>query len=321
VGRVGGALVRRVAFLFPGQGSQHPGMGRALASAWPECAEVFRAADEALGVPLSSACFEGSASELALTETTQPAVLTVSVAAAKALERLGIRPAAAAGHSLGEYSAHVAAGTLRFEDAVRTVRLRGRYMQEAVPEGKGAMAAVLGLDAEAVATACREAAGDEVVSAANFNGPGQVVIAGHADAVRRAGERAIAAGARKVVPLPVSAPFHCSLMEPARDRLRAAIEEIEFRDPEVPVFTNVDAQPVRTGSAARDALLRQVASPVRWEELVRRMADSGLHTFVEVGPGNVLAGLVRRIRRDARVFPASEPAEIEALARELEEGA
>jgi [acyl-carrier-protein] S-malonyltransferase len=313
--------VRRVAFLFPGQGSQHPGMGRALAAAWPECAEVFRAADEALGTSLSAACFEGTPSELAMTETTQPAILTVSTACAKALERFGIRPCAAAGHSLGEYSAHVAAGTLRFEDAVRAVRLRGRFMQEAVPEGVGSMAAVLGLDREEVERACRESAGEEVVSAANFNGPGQVVVAGHAGAVRRAGERAVAAGARKVVPLPVSAPFHCALMEPARERLEPVLAGIEFRDPAVPVFTNVDAEAVRTGPAARDALLRQVASPVRWDELVRNMVDSGVDTFLEVGPGSVLAGLVRRIRREARVFAASEPADIEAVARELGEGA
>ncbi len=311
----------RVAFLFPGQGSQHPGMGRALASAWPECAEVFRLADDALGTPLSRECFEGTEAELARTETTQPAILTVSVAALRGLERLGVRPVAASGHSLGEYSAHVAAGTLRFEDAVRAVRLRGRFMQDAVPEGRGAMAAILGLDPAEVARICLECADGDVVAAANFNGPGQVVIAGDARAVRRAGERAIQAGARKAIPLPVSAPFHCALMEPARIRLAPVLEAIEFRDPTVPVFTNVDAAPVETGGAAREALLRQVCSPVRWEDLVRRMADSGVDTFVEVGPGRVLAGLVRRILKDVRVLPAAEPREIEAVARETGGGA
>jgi [acyl-carrier-protein] S-malonyltransferase len=316
VGRIGGALVSRVAFLFPGQGSQHPGMGRALASAWPECAEVFRRADEALGMPLSRACFEGSEAELARTETTQPAILTVSVAALRALERLGVRPAAAAGHSLGEYSAHVAAGTFSFEDAVRAVRHRGRFMQDAVPEGQGAMAAILGLDPDAVRRICLESEDGDVVAAANFNGGGQVVIAGAAAAVRRAGERAVQAGARKAIPLLVSAPFHCALMEPARIRLAPVLEGIEFRDPAIPVFTNVDAAPVKSGPSARDALLRQVCSPVRWEDLVRRMAESGVDTFVEVGPGRVLAGLVRRILKDARVLGAAEPAEIEAVARE-----
>ena len=309
--------MNRVAFLFPGQGSQQPGMGLALASAWPECAEVFRRADEALQTPLSRTCFEGTEADLARTETTQPAILTVSVAALRGLERLGVRGAAASGHSLGEYAAHVAAGTFGFEDAVRAVRLRGRFMQDAVPEGRGAMAAILGLDASEVERICREGADGEVVSAANYNGPGQVVIAGHAGAVRRAVERAVEAGARKAIPLPVSAPFHCALMEPARARLAPVLERIAFRDPAVPVFTNVDAAPVATGAAARDALLRQVCSPVRWEDLVLRMAASGIDTFVEVGPGRVLAGLVRRIRKDLRVLPAGDPAEIEAVAREM----
>jgi [acyl-carrier-protein] S-malonyltransferase len=292
-------------------------MGRALASAWPECAEVFRAADETLGTPISRICFEGTEAELARTENTQPAILAVSVAALRALERFGIRPAAAAGHSLGEYSAHVAAGTLAFEDAVRAVRLRGRFMQEAVPEGRGAMAAILGIEPAELERVCRESAGDEVVSPANFNGPGQVVIAGHAGAVERAGKWAIEAGARRAIKLPVSAPFHCSLMEPARERLAPVLGAIVFRDPAVPVYTNVDATPVTTGGEARAALLRQVASPVRWEELVRGMLDAGFDTFVEVGPGNVLAGLLRKISRDARVLPASEPEEIEAAAKEL----
>jgi [acyl-carrier-protein] S-malonyltransferase len=296
-------------------------MGCALASLWPECREVFRVADEALGISLSRTCFEGSEADLARTETTQPAILTASVAALRGLERFGVRPVAAAGHSLGEYSAHVAAGTLAFEDAVRTVRLRGRFMQEAVPEGVGAMAAILGLEAAVVDRICREAAHGEVVAPANFNGGGQVVISGDVAAVRRASERAIEAGARRAVPLPVSAPFHCALMEPAAARLGPVLQETAFRDPAFPVFTNVDAQPVRTAIEARDALLRQVASPVRWEDLIRGMVDSGIDTFVEVGPGRVLAGLVRRIRKEARVLSAAEPAEIEATARELGGGA
>ncbi len=307
----------RAAFLFPGQGSQAPGMGRALASAWPECAEVFGLADEALGLPLSRICFEGVDAELARTENTQPAILTVSIAALRALERFGVRPAAAAGHSLGEYSAHVAASTFSFGDAVQAVRLRGRFMQEAVPEGRGAMAAVLGMEPSALERVCREAANGDVVSPANFNGPGQVVIAGDAAAVERAGKLALRSGARKVIPLSVSAPVHCALMVPARDRLASVLDGIDFHDPAVPVFTNVDATTVATGSAAREALLRQVASPVRWEGLVRAMLDAGFGTFVEVGPGGVLAGLLRRIDREARVLPASEPAEIETAAREL----
>jgi len=309
--------VSRVAFLFPGQGAQKAGMGRALAEAFPECREVFDAADRALETDLSRACFEGSDEALALTETTQPAILTVSVAALRALVARGVRPAAAAGHSLGEYTAHVAAGTLEFEDAVRAVRLRGRFMQEAVPAGQGAMAAILGLDGEQVERICADAAGGEVLSPANLNAPGQVVIAGHAPAVARASEAAKRAGAKRAVPLAVSAPFHCALMRPAEERLRPVLEAIRFRDPGVPVFTNVDAAPVSRGAAARDALLRQVASPVRWHELAAAMVAAGLDTFVEVGPGRVLSGLMRRVGRDLRVFSVGEPDEVEQVAAEL----
>lgn len=309
------------AFIFPGQGSQHPGMGKDLAAAFPRSRELFERADAVLGIPLSRTCFDGTEEELARTETTQPAVLTVAAAAFLALEEAGARPCAAAGHSLGEYTAHVAAGTLSFEDAVRAVRLRGRFMQEAVPVGVGAMAAILGLAREQVERICAEVAEGEVVSAANFNGGGQVVIAGHATAVSRAIARSLEAGARRAVSLPVSAPFHCALMEPARERLAPVLEGIGFRDPDIPVYTNVDAAPVTTGAAAREALLRQVASPVRWEDLVTGMAAAGISTFVEVGPGRVLSGLVRRIRREAEVLPAATPEEIEAAARRLGGGA
>jgi [acyl-carrier-protein] S-malonyltransferase len=294
-------------------------MGRALAEAFPTCRTVFDEADRALGLPLSSLCFAGSAEELALTENTQPAILTVSVAALRELERRGLRPAAAAGHSLGEYAAHVAAGTLDWLAALRTVRLRGRFMQEAVPAGQGAMAAVLGLPAEAVEEVCRAAAHDgEIVSAANFNAPGQIVIAGHAGAVDRALQAAPReAGAKRAVRLAVSAPFHCALMQPAADRLRTVLAELRFAAPSFPVYVNVDARPVRSGEAAREALERQVVAPVRWQACAEALADDGIDTFVEVGPGHVLAGLLRRTRDDLRVLSAGEPAELEAAAAEL----
>ncbi len=285
-----------IAFVFPGQGSQRVGMGQALAEAFPVCRAVFDEADEALGEPLSRVCFEGPDDQLRLTENTQPAILTVSVAAARLLSSRGIVPAMAAGHSLGEYSAHVAVGTLAFADAVRTVRRRGRYMQEAVPVGQGAMAAILGLDADAVARACAEAAEGDVVAPANLNAPGQVVIAGTAAAVARAGERAKALGARRVVPLPVSAPFHCALMRPAQERLAPELRALPLQAPSVPVVANVDAAPKTDGPSAIDALVRQVSAPVRWEEVVRTLASAGIRAYVEVGPGTVLSGLVRKIR-------------------------
>ena len=296
-----------IAFVFPGQGSQHVGMGQALAARFPECRETFEQADAALGTAVSTLCFDGPAERLVLTEHTQPALLTVSTAAARALMRRGVRPAWLAGHSLGEYSAHVAAGTLSFGDAVRTVRNRGRYMQDAAPVGHGAMAAVMGLDAALVEQACREAADGQVVSAANLNAPGQVVIAGAAEAVRRAGDRAKALGARRVRALPVSAPFHCALMRPARDRLERDLRALVVSDPAVPVVANLDAEPKRGAADAIAALVDQVTAPVRWEQVVRRLASEGVDTYVEVGPGAVLSGLIRRMDRGARLLSVEDP--------------
>jgi [acyl-carrier-protein] S-malonyltransferase len=311
------AVVTPYAFLFPGQGSQAPGMGKELADAFPESRAVFTEADEALGTPLSRTCFEGTAAELARTETTQPAILTVSIAALRAIAGRGLAPAAVAGHSLGEYSAHVAAGTISFADAVRTVRLRGRFMQEAVPEGVGAMAAILGMDLEPLDRVCRDAAEGEVVSPANLNAPGQIVIAGHAAAVRRASERALAAGARKAMPLPVSAPFHCALMAPAATRLEEVLDGVTLADPRIPVWANADVSRVTDAAAARATLVRQVTAPVRWMDTIRALHASGIRTFVEVGPGRVLAGLVRRILDDARVLTVSEPKDVDTAAGEL----
>jgi [acyl-carrier-protein] S-malonyltransferase len=295
-------------------------MGRALHDAFPESRAVFEEADGALGAPISRICFEGTEEELALTENTQPALLTVSVAALRALQAAGLGDAAAAaGHSLGEYSAHVAAGTMDFADALRSVRSRGRFMQEAVPVGVGAMAAVIGLDAERIEAICSEAGQGEVVGPANLNCPGQVVIAGHAGAVDRAVALAGKAGARKAMPLPVSAPFHCSLMVPAAERLRPVLDGIRFRDPDFPVFANVHAGSVSTGAEAREALIEQVASPVRWIEVVEAMASSGIDTFLEVGHGKVLSGLARRIDRGLRVYPVSDPASLEAAMRGIGE--
>jgi len=291
-----------IAFVFPGQGSQKVGMGRALAEAHPVCRQAFDEADAALGEPLSRLCFEGPEDQLVLTENTQPAILATSIAAYRLLVAKGLRPDFVAGHSLGEYSAHVAAGTMAFADALRIVRRRGRYMQEAVPVGQGAMAAVLGLSADKVEQACREASMGEVVSPANLNAPGQVVIAGAAAAVARAGDRARALGARRVMALNVSAPFHCALMKPAQDRLEPELRALAVEDPGIPVVANVDALPKRDAAAAIEALVAQVSSPVRWEEVVHRLASEGVRTYVEVGPGMVLSGLVKKIVDDAAVF-------------------
>lgn len=297
-----------LAFVFPGQGAQRVGMGRALAEARAEARAVFEEADRTLGVSLSTLCFDGPEDELQLTTNTQPALLATSIAALRALEAEGVRPDWVAGHSLGEYSALVAAGVLSLPDALRTVRLRGRYMQEAVPVGVGAMAAILGLDLGKIEEACREAARGETVSPANINSPGQVVIAGHAAAVDRALELCRAAGAKRAVRLAVSAPFHCALMRPAQERLAEHLAGVTFAEPRVPLVNNVDARAVREAAACRDGLVRQVSAPVRWEESVKVLVAEGVDTFVEVGPGGVLAGLVKRIAKGARVLPVEDPA-------------
>lgn len=308
-----------LAFVFPGQGSQEAGMGAALAAAHPEARAVFEAADAALGEPLSRLCFEGPEGELALTRNTQPAILAVSVAAERCLSAAGVRPQWVAGHSLGEYSALVAAGGLGLAEALTTVRKRGVYMQEAVPDGEGAMAAILALDLPAVEAACRAAAGSEVVAAANLNGPGQVVIAGHREAVERAMEACRAAGARRVVRLPVSAPFHCELMRPARERLAGDLARLALSDPSVPLVRNVDARPVRSAEECRDGLVRQVTGAVLWEASVRFLRGQGVGTFVEVGPGTVLSGLVRKIDRGARVLHVADPESLDRTVRALQE--
>jgi len=295
-------------------------MGQSLASAFPICRDVFAEADAALGESLSTMCFEGPAESLQMTENTQPAILAMSVAVLRLLESRGIHASFAAGHSLGEYSAHVAAGTFSFADALRTVRRRGRYMQEAVPSGEGAMAAILGLDGDAVARACAEtmnAMSGRVVSPANLNGPGQVVIAGHADAVAQASERAKALGAKRAIPLAVSAPFHCALMKPAEERLAPELKQLMTSDPKFPVIANVDAQPKRDAHAAIDALIRQVSSPVQWEEVVKRLVAQGAMTFVELGPGSVLAGLIKKIDRSVQVMSIEDEKGLDAALAQL----
>ena len=308
-----------IAFIFPGQASQKVGMGKALSDAFPEARAVFEQADPAFldparpAAPLSTLCFEGPEDTLGLTEITQPAILAASIAAYRVLESRGVTPAVVAGHSLGEYSANVAAGTLGLTDAVRVLRRRGQFMQEAVPVGQGGMAAILGASLETVRQACEEAAQGEVVSPANINGPTQVVIAGHAAAVTRAADRARALGARLVVNLPVSAPFHCALMKPAEARLEPELRGLTLRDPRVPVVANVDAEPKRDAASVLDALVRQVASPVQWEGVVRRLASDGVTTYVEVGPGTVLGGLVKKIHTGATITHFGSPDDLGAV--------
>ena len=292
----------KLAFLFPGQASQYPGMGRELAGNHPAARSVFDEADKALGFSVSDLCFNGSEDALKLTANTQPAILTASVATFRVLEESGVRPAYVAGHSLGEFSALVAAGGLDFSDAVRLVRRRGEYMQSAVPEGVGAMAAILGLAPAQVAGICRQAADGQVVAPANLNSPEQTVISGHAEAVKRAVELASAGGAKRAVMLPVSAPFHSSLMQPAAVRLEVDLRTTAFHTLRVPLVNNADAELITSGDEAREGLIRQVTLPVRWEESIRELIDQGVNTFVEVGPGRVLTGLLRQIDRSIHVF-------------------
>jgi [acyl-carrier-protein] S-malonyltransferase len=287
----------KIAFLFPGQGSQAVGMGRELAERFPAAAETFGEADAALGFPLSKLCFEGPEEDLRLTENTQPAIMAVSVAAARVLAAHGVEPALAAGHSLGEWSAHVIAGTLSFADALRAVKTRGAAMQKAVPAGEGAMAAVLALDAAQVAEACEEAARETglVVQAANLNSPNQTVISGAAAAVEKAAALCKAKGARRAVMLPVSAPFHCALMQPAQEEVARVLAGLALRDPRIPVAANVTGNLVTTADAARDAFIRQVTGAVRWVDCMQALKGAGANLFIEVGPGKVLCGLLKQI--------------------------
>jgi [acyl-carrier-protein] S-malonyltransferase len=309
----------RIAALFPGQGSQKVGMGHDLADRWPTAAAVFSEIDEGLGVSLSDLCWNGPEDELRLTTNTQPALLTHSIAAWRVLSEFGFAAEAVAGHSLGEYSAVVAADGLGAVDAARTVRERGRLMQQAVPVGVGAMAAVLGLDDETVVALCLEITADsgEAVVAANFNSPGQVVIAGTAGAVERAIEACKEEGARRALPLPVSAPFHSPLMAPARQGLEPTLHALDFHDLRVPVYRNVDAEPILRADEVRDGLIRQVDAPVLWSQTITRMLADGFDTFVEIGAGNVLCGLVKRIDRSATSYPAGTVEGVEKVLAEL----
>lgn len=301
-----------MAMVFPGQGSQAPGMGKELAEKFPVARQVFEEADDALGFAISRLCFEGPAEDLQLTENTQPAILTTSVAAFRAAREHGLpEPAFVAGHSLGEYSALVAAGVLELADAVRTVRARGQYMQQSVPVGTGAMAAVIGGELSAIENACREASGDQVCSVANSNSPSQVVIAGNTEAVDRAIEL-LKGVAKRVIKLNVSAPFHCALMRPAQEKLGAHLARLTFNEPRMPVVTNVDARVTTAPDELRDALLRQVSAPVRWLESMQLLINEGVQTFVEVGPGKVLSGLMRQTNRDVRCLNVEDAASLEA---------
>jgi len=299
-----------IAFLFPGQGSQAVGMGKDLAEKYPAARQTFEEADEALGYKLSTVCFDGPEDQLRLTEITQPAILTVSIAALRVLETRVPKPSYVAGHSLGEYSAHVAAGTFSFADAVRTVRNRGKYMQEAVPVGVGAMAAILGMDLEKVTAVCRDAAQSEVCEPANINSLEQIVISGNTGAVERAAKLADERGAKRAKLLPVSAPFHCSLMKPAQDRLQGDLDALKLQKPVYPVACNVQAELVTDDLRARDTLVRQVTGSVKWEQCMRLLITQGVQTFIEIGPGKVLCGLMRQIDRSKNCLNVNDDASL-----------
>ena len=303
----------KIAFIFPGQGSQFPGMGQTLAAQFAVARETFEQADASVGFALSKLCFEGPAESLQLTENTQPALLTVSVAAYRVLAEQGMKADFVAGHSLGEYSALVAAGSLDFSDAVRLVRQRGQYMQEAVPPGVGAMAALLKLPEGKLEGILTEAAQGEVVSAANLNSPDQIVIAGNAAAVARAAELAKAAGAKRAVMLPVSAPFHCSLMKPAQERLAANLNAVTFRDLAIPLVNNWQARVIQSGAEAREGLYQQVPNPVRWAESIGMLAAQGVTKFIEVGAGGVLTGLLRNSNPELQGVKFGEAADVEKV--------
>ncbi len=308
----------KIAFIFPGQGSQYPGMGKNLFHSYPECRAIFEEADEALRFPLSRVCFYGTEEELKLTHITQPAILTHSVAIFRIMEKRVPLPNFVAGHSLGEYSALVCADSLAFSDAVVTVKLRGEYMQEAVPVGKGAMAAIIGMKSEVIESICQEASMGDVISPANYNAQDQTVIAGESQAVQRAMELAKEKGAKRILKLTVSAPFHCDLMKPAQEKLAAHLESINMNDLSFPLVTNVDAKIISKGNHAKDALIRQVSSPVKWNASIKLLNENEVLVFVEVGPGRVLSGLAKRIDSAFKVYHTDDSKPFNQTLKDLE---